>query len=627
MKRKLIAVITVLALCLSLLIPSASVFAETELPYWDKSVIIDGRTLTLTVTSRNAAGVLGGGVVELEYDPDVLEFQSTSNTGLSDSSNICGVVNGLSYLNTFIANFASAKSFNEDRTLVIATFKIKDGKTCTGNPFNVVRDRLIDSGDGTNARPVKQINIDSEGNTVTPAVKFSCLHSILTDWEITKKPTYTEDGERIQRCAACETVIKTEKIDKLKIDDLPYWEKTVVADGRKVTVTVKSVNGAGILAGGAVGLKYDPEVLRCVDDLATIRKSRTLSGLSVLNVEYPTEDGGVAIFVNLANGEAIEEDGVLFSAVFEVIEGKSCGETPFTIDREDMFGINDEGDATIPHITAEPTFTCNHKDSKVETNPATCIKEGSETTTCNVCGKTETKVLEIIDHDYTVKASETPATCTAGGKIVWKCATCDKTKEEPLEALGHNWDNGTITKAPTCTEKGIKTIACTRCDETKTEDVDALGHNWDNGTITKAPTCTEKGVKTIACTRCSETKTEDIAAAGHKPGNQVTEVEPTLTENGIARIRCTVCDEILEEVILPKLLKYGDVNANGVVDSNDAILILRYDAKVLSELTESQKLAANVDGTEVIDSNDAILILRFDAKTITKFPVEDKKAD
>ena len=104
-------------------------------------------------------------------------------------------------------------------------------------------------------------------------------------------------------------------------------------------------------------------------------------------------------------------------------------------------------------------------------------------------------------------------------------------------------------------------------------------------------------------------------------------MEPTLTENGIARIRCTVCDEILEEVILPKLLKYGDVNANGVVDSNDAILILRYDAKVLSELTESQKLAANVDGTEVIDSNDAILILRFDAKTITKFPVEDKKAD
>ena len=208
MKRKLIAVITVLTLCLSLLIPSASVFAETELPYWDKAVTIEGRTLTLTITSKNAAGVLGGGVIELKYDPDVLEFKNTSKTGLSDSTNICGVVNGLSDLNTFIANFASAKSFTEDRTLVIATFEIKDGKTCTGNPFTVVRDRLIDSGDGTSARPVKQVNIDSDGNLISPTVRFSCSHSTLTDWEITKRPTYTEEGEQVRRCTVCNKIVE-----------------------------------------------------------------------------------------------------------------------------------------------------------------------------------------------------------------------------------------------------------------------------------------------------------------------------------------------------------------------------------------------------------------------------------
>ena len=65
----------------------------------------------------------------------------------------------------------------------------------------------------------------------------------------------------------------------------------------------------------------------------------------------------------------------------------------------------------------------------------------------------------------------------------------------------------------------------------------------------------------------------------------------------------------------------GDVNEDGIINANDAIAILRYNAKV-ETLTDAQLTAANVDGNESVDSNDAILILKYDAKAIDKFPVE-----
>ena len=66
---------------------------------------------------------------------------------------------------------------------------------------------------------------------------------------------------------------------------------------------------------------------------------------------------------------------------------------------------------------------------------------------------------------------------------------------------------------------------------------------------------------------------------------------------------------------------YGDVDGDGIINANDAIAILRYNAKV-ETLTDAQLTAANVDGNESVDSNDAILILKYDAKAIDKFPVE-----
>ena len=53
----------------------------------------------------------------------------------------------------------------------------------------------------------------------------------------------------------------------------------------------------------------------------------------------------------------------------------------------------------------------------------------------------------------------------------------------------------------------------------------------------------------------------------------------------------------------------GDANDNGVVDSADALLVLRYSMN-LAVLSDSQLRAADVNGDGVVNSIDATLIMR-----------------
>ena len=59
----------------------------------------------------------------------------------------------------------------------------------------------------------------------------------------------------------------------------------------------------------------------------------------------------------------------------------------------------------------------------------------------------------------------------------------------------------------------------------------------------------------------------------------------------------------------------GDVDANGVVDASDAMLILQYDAHLI-ELTDAQLAVADVDANGVVDASDAMRILQYDAHII-----------
>lgn len=62
----------------------------------------------------------------------------------------------------------------------------------------------------------------------------------------------------------------------------------------------------------------------------------------------------------------------------------------------------------------------------------------------------------------------------------------------------------------------------------------------------------------------------------------------------------------------------GDVNDDGAIDSEDALMALQIFTKMITP-TETQRLAADVNRDTTIDSEDALLILRYFVKQITSF--------
>ncbi len=106
--------------------------------------------------------------------------------------------------------------------------------------------------------------------------------------------------------------------------------------------------------------------------------------------------------------------------------------------------------------------------------------------------------LPAFDHDYV--AVVTPVTCTEPGYTTYTCSFCGDTYVgDRLDALGH--DYVAAVTAPTCTEQGYTTYTCSHCgDFYVTDYVDALDHNYYVSTI--EPTCTEQGYTGHLCLRC-----------------------------------------------------------------------------------------------------------------------------
>ncbi len=63
----------------------------------------------------------------------------------------------------------------------------------------------------------------------------------------------------------------------------------------------------------------------------------------------------------------------------------------------------------------------------------------------------------------------------------------------------------------------------------------------------------------------------------------------------------------------------GDIDGNGVVDANDALILMRY-VLGLAEIDQAQLPMADVDGDQSISMTDALLILRFVLGVIDSFP-------
>lgn len=68
-------------------------------------------------------------------------------------------------------------------------------------------------------------------------------------------------------------------------------------------------------------------------------------------------------------------------------------------------------------------------------------------------------------------------------------------------------------------------------------------------------------------------------------------------------------------------ITYGDVNGDGKINAEDALLCLQHSVK-LTTLEGDQFTAADVDESGKIDASDALYILQYSVKLVTELPIK-----
>ena len=145
--------------------------------------------------------------------------------------------------------------------------------------------------------------------------------------------------------------------------------------------------------------------------------------------------------------------------------------------------------------------------------------------------------------------------------------------------------------------RGVTATAYYPCDNGTWDDFDMDGyggsvtwkvkHGFAVSAVVTSPTCTEKGYTTYTCV-CGETYTDNyVDASGHS------------FQHGF----CTVCGAYDTATI-----RAGDMDGNGVLDSEDAYRLLRY--VLYPDLYELNAFAPFYGGREPT-SDDAVYLLRY----------------
>ena len=200
--------------------------------------------------------------------------------------------------------------------------------------------------------------------------------------------------------------------------------------------------------------------------------------------------------------------------------------------------------------------------------------------------------------------------------------------------MGHDLRH-TDAKAATCTGIGWEAYdECTRegCGYTTYKEIPATGHT-EGAEVEEnrvEPTCTESGSydSVVYCSVCGEELSREkktIDPLGHKYG-EATVIEPTYKAGGYSVHKCEVCG-YEEKFDIKPALEYtpGDINNDGKIDHNDAIMILRVDAGLI-EKTPYIEAAGDINNDGKVDHNDAIMVLRVDAGLEDSKPADKKSA-
>ena len=258
--------------------------------------------------------------------------------------------------------------------------------------------------------------------------------------EVTTEPTETTAGVKTYTCTVCDQT-KTEEIPMIPVVSDPVIVIAEEATGEnELTLSYSIKNNPGF-NGFELKVEYDEDAMT----LKSVKKGdMCANGFFVGNAKNGEVDFGYA-FDEEGNSDAVTEDGVLFTAIFDITDTK-VGEYEFT----------------LSGTFADDTFEHNKMEIEVAAY---------------------TYVVACDEHVWGEWAVTTPATCTEDGVKTRTCENCGEPETAVIPATGHTWGEWEVTTPATCTEAGVKTRTCSVCGETETAAIPAAGHNWGDDDI------------------------------------------------------------------------------------------------------------------------------------------------
>jgi len=198
-----------------------------------------------------------------------------------------------------------------------------------------------------------------------------------------------------------------------------------------------------------------------------------------------------------------------------------------------------------------------HDYSNSITNP-TCTKQGYTTHTCLRCS--DSYIDSYVDargHSYEEWKEVINPTCTTDGSSKRECLNCDHSESKIIELLGHNYNNMIIE--PTCTEQGYTTHICSRCNDSyKNNYINAKGHSYGDWKIVKPATEDEEGTKQRECSICKHIDTQVIPTLNHTHNYSSKVIEATCTKEGYTEHTCRCGDTYKDTYTKVKEHSYRD---------------------------------------------------------------------
>ena len=345
------------------------------------------------------------------------------------------------------------------------------------------------------------------------------------EWEIVKKATCQQTGEKVLRCTRenCGEIVERQEIPKACHPD----DQELIAEAVHETCETPGYTAKYRckLCGTVTGGEWSSPIGHYMSgpwDVRTIKEPTcTESGLKGRNY---CQNWGCDYAESYQPISALGHHMVTVEA-----KAATCTEIGW-----DAYSACDREGCTYTEGYKEyPAL--GHDTALHEAKLPTCTEVGWDAyETCTRCDYSTYAEIPALGHDTALHEAKLPTCTEAGWDAYESCSRCDYSTYSELPALGHEVEL-VIGQKPTCTEAGWDPYeACMRegCTYNTRVEKSALGHkllHYDG----QAPTCTSTGWKDFdVCTRCTYSTFEELDALGHAMEKNHDAKAPTCTEGG-----------------------------------------------------------------------------------------------